>query len=193
MLAYIEGTIINKTEKGVIVKNNQLGYFIHLPSPILEKVLIEQEITLYLHQQLKEDISDLYGFETFEALSFFKTLLSVNGIGPKVGLDILSLPPDKVKSAIISEDENYICKIPGIGKKTAKRLILELKEKIATAFDLTTHANTSYTAENSIEEEALDALLKLGYQRTHIIDLFKKTPSSIQNTEDLITYFIKNA
>lgn len=123
-------------------------------------------------------------------LEFFKTLMNVNGIGPKLGLEILSHDPAKVKSAIIDKDIDVLSKIPGIGKKTAERIIVELKNKIDIAdIDLTRiHA----TLDDSKHDEAVEALLGLGYQRFEIIKILKKLPDNLKQTEEVITYFLRN-
>ena len=123
-------------------------------------------------------------------LDFFKTLLNVNGIGPKLALEILSQNPEKVKAALLSGDLLYLTKIPGIGKKTAERLVVELKGKIDWAdIDISrTHAQL----ERTVGEDAINALMGLGYQKFEIIRVLKEMPEKIAKVEDIITYFLRN-
>lgn len=192
MIAYLKGSVLKKTNKGVILDTGNIGYFVYLTKTSLSELNESQKIEFFIHTQVKEDILDLYGFTKYEDLEFFNQLISVNGIGPKVGLEILSIPSEKIKSAIINKDESFICQIHGIGKKTAQRLILELKDKI----ELEGIENLDNREYKSIEKkphsEALDALIKLGYQRYEIAKFIKDLPEEIKETEEIITYFLKN-
>lgn len=187
MIAYLKAKIIKKTDKGIILETNNIGYFVHLTNSALEETKEKQEIELFIHSNIKEDAFDLYGFAKYEDLEFFRLLLSINGIGPKVALEMLNVPLEKIKSAIANNDDAFICEIPGIGKKTAKRVILELKEKIDLAPDRDYKSLSKET-----QKEAVDALIKLGYQRKEIIKLVQDTPEEITGTEEIITYFLKN-
>ncbi len=190
MIAYLKGNILKKTTKGVILDTGNIGYFVHLGTILISECEETQEVEFFIHHQIKEDCSDLYGFGTYQELELFKKLLSINGVGPKVALELLSVPIDNLKGAIISEDEAFICKIPGIGKKTAKRLILELKEKI----DIDISLERMYKKlDQSTENDIVDALSKLGYQKREIMENLKKMPEELIEAEAIITYFLKNA
>ncbi len=182
MIAHLKGKVLKKTDKGIILAPDNIGYFVHITKDLLATT--EKEVEFFIHTNIKEDAQDLYGFVNYEDLEFFVLLLSVKGIGPKVALEIMNIPTEKLKPAITSEDEIFICKVPGIGKKTAKRLILELKDKIETDQIHTPFASHS---------EAIDALLKLGYQRKDITKNLNEIPDEITKTEEIITYFLKNA
>jgi Holliday junction DNA helicase RuvA len=182
MIAHLKGKVLKKTDKGIILSPGNIGYFVHITKDLLSTV--KKEAEFFIHTNIKEDAQDLYGFVNYEDLEFFVQLISVKGIGPKVAMEIMNIPTEKLKPAIISEDEIFICRIPGIGKKTAKRLILELKDKIETDRIHTPVASHS---------EAIDALLKLGYQRKDITKNLREIPESITETEEIITYFLKNA
>ncbi len=184
MIAYLKGKILRKVDKGVILDTGNIGYLVHLPSPILAEITTDSEKEFFIHSQIREDAFDLYGFEKIEELDFFKSLIGVNGIGPKIALEILSTPVKKIKNAIINEELGYLCKIPGIGQKTAKRLILELKGKID--FD------TSVEPNGISDHDAVEALIKLGYQRHHIVKKLRDLPKEIKEAEEMITYFLKN-
>lgn len=184
MIAYLKGKILKKIDKGIILDTGNVGYLIHLSAPLLEEILLQQEKEFFIHSQIREDAFDLYGFDKIEDLDFFKSLISVNGIGPKIALEILSTSVEKIKNAIVNEELGYLCKIPGIGQKTAKRLILELKGKI----DIDLGKETI----DDFNHDAVEALIKLGYQRHHITKNLKELPKEIKKAEDIITYFLKN-
>jgi holliday junction DNA helicase RuvA len=189
MIAYLNGKILKKTNKGIILDTGNIGYFVHLSAPLVEKITEKDPLELFIHSQVREDAFDLYGFLDFEELGFFKELIGVNGIGPKVAIDIIALPIEKVKAAILNDDSEFLTKIPGIGLKTAKRLILELKNKI----DINLMDRPYNTLEPKINEEAEEALLKLGYQRHQIRKIIKDLPENLEKTEEIVTYFLKNA
>ncbi len=188
MIAHLKGKVIKKTDKGIILDTNDIGYFIHLAKNLLADIDEDQIAELFIHSHIKEDAFDLYGFPTYEELDFFTKAINVSGVGPKVALEMLNISQNKLLAAIANEDEAFICRIPGIGKKTAKRIILDLKDKIESIEDreyksITTQAHT----------EALDALIKLGYQRREVIKIIRDLPDTIAETEAIITYFLKNS
>ena len=155
----------------------------------------QPQIELFIHSHIREDAFDLYGFKTYSDLTFFKTLISVSGIGPKSGLEILSNDTNKIKTAILKEDSDYLCKIPGIGQKTAKRMILELKSKIEIT-DISDQENSNtadkFTSTFDSHPDAIDALLRLGYQRHQVTKTLRGMPTEIIEAEEVITYFLKN-
>ncbi len=187
MISYLKGNIVKKTDKGIILNTGQIGYLVSLSAPTLEETKENQEIELYIHTNVREDALDLYGFKKYETLSFFKNLISISGVGPRLALDILSVPSKKVKAAIINEDIAFLKEIPGIGPKSAKRIILELKGKIENE-----GINEEYTKTTPINSEAIEALMRLGYQRNQITRTLKDIPKEIVESEEIITYFLKH-
>ncbi|MBT4917205.1 Holliday junction branch migration protein RuvA, partial [Candidatus Peregrinibacteria bacterium] len=127
MIAYLQGKIRNKSDKSIIIDTGNIGYYVTVTKELSSNIEDKEEIELFIHSYIKEDAFDLYGFNTESQLNFFRQLLKISGVGPKVAMEILSAPTDKIKLAIINDDEAFICKVPGIGKKTAKRIIIELK------------------------------------------------------------------
>ncbi|MDA1061149.1 MAG: Holliday junction branch migration protein RuvA [bacterium] len=188
MISYLKGNIIKKTNKGVILNTGQVGYFVYMTAPSLEEIKENQDTEYYIHTNVREDALDLYGFKKYEDLLFFKNLISISGVGPRLALDILSVPPAKVKAAILNEDIAYLKEIPGIGPKSAKRIILELKGKIEDE-----GIDETYQKLSPINAEVLDALMRLGYQRNQVSQTLKDIPKEITETEEIITYFLKNA
>jgi len=189
MIAYLQGKIKKKSEKSIILDIGNIGYLVSLTSNLLAEIEEKEEIELFIHSHIKEDSFALYGFTSETEQNFFKQLLTISGIGPKVALEILSVPSNKIKLAIMNEDEAFICKIPGIGKKTAKRVIMELKDKIQIEA-LEDREYKPIQAEK--HEEALEALIRLGYQQHQVKKLLNNLPEEIVQTEEIITYFLKH-
>jgi Holliday junction DNA helicase RuvA len=194
MIAYLKGNVLKKVEKGIILDTGNVGYLVHPPAALLESLKESQAVELFIYSNIREDAFDLYGFENYNQLTFFKTLLSVSGIGPKTGLEIMNGDVQKIKLAILNEDHGYIKKVPGIGEKTAKRMILELKSKIEME-DISGLGNSSSSKSTSSSEphpDATEALLRLGYQRQQVTKTLRNMPTEIIEAEEVITYFLKN-
>ena len=201
MIAFIEGTIIKKTIHTVIISTaSGLGYEVFVPMIDLQQLPSNgSRILLYTHLQVKEDAIALFGFLSEEKLQVFKLLITVSGIGPKGALSILSgISLDDLRFAILSEDTKTISKIPGIGAKTAGKLILELKDKFKLQDTMETkllqgEGVTVGTKASSLREEAVEALATLGYSTTEAMKLLRKVEITETTTvEDLIKQGLKN-
>lgn len=171
MYEYIKGEFIGINKDYVVLENNNIGYKIFTSGNTMATMpKVGEESILYIEQIVREDFIGLYGFTTKEELEMFKKLLSINGVGAKASLSLLSISTvNNLKYAILSGDEKHITRAPGIGKKTAQRIILELKDKI-TPDELLEGNLASDNDGNTLElnylgniEEALDALMALGY------------------------------
>ncbi|HQB51121.1 MAG TPA: Holliday junction branch migration protein RuvA [bacterium] len=161
MLAFIRGNIIAKRPGSVIVETNNLGYQVFIGEKNWESLQPEQLAEFFIYHNIREDADDLYGFNNLDELTLFELLISVSGVGPKSALSVLSLASaEQVKQAIIIGDESLLTKVSGIGKKTAQRLILELKNKIS---GLPLDLASSTALNNSVDQDDLEALLALGY------------------------------
>lgn len=176
MIAYIKGKVVQIEEERLILESGNMGYNIMMPSSSLEeRILIQDEVKIYTHLHVREDAMQLYGFLSQEELKTFRLLLGVNGIGPKAALGILSgLTVDELRFAVLSDDIKTISKAPGIGKKTAQKLILELKDKIdlAEAFDTKQIAEKNENKAVGVNEatkDAVEALSALGYSSTEAL------------------------
>ncbi len=158
MISYIEGKIIFRGEKFIIIKTGGIGFKVFvLPDLNLEN----EEIKLFTYLNVKEDALTLYGFLDYKELELFELLISISGIGPKAGLGILSLADtETIKVAIVKNDASVLTRVSGIGKKTAERVILELKNKILIS-DIGDLEDKS--KEISEHSDAIDALISLGY------------------------------
>lgn len=187
MYSYIKGTLAEITEEGIVVDNHGIGYAIWVPGQVFDYLpSIGEEIKIYTYHYVREDMMALYGFLTREDVTIFKMLIGVSGIGPKGALAILSvMSTDDLRFAILSEDAKAISKAPGVGAKTAQRLIIELKDKISLedAFEQKL-ANQAEKIEKSpitgVKNEAILALTALGYSQSEAL----KVISGIEIHED---------
>lgn len=193
MIAFLKGTLLKKLDRGIILDTGSIGYHVHLPTRILSDLSDDKEIHLFIHSNIREDAFDLYGFTHHDELDFFRQLISISGIGPKVASEILNSPIDKVKNAILSEDFKMLSQIPGIGPKTAKRVILELKGKVIPGNLDRAVGGLEIHHEPDINEEAIDALLRLGYNKPQILKTLDRLPAELTKAEEIITYFLKHA
>ncbi|KKP36789.1 Holliday junction DNA helicase RuvA [Candidatus Peregrinibacteria bacterium RIFOXYC2_FULL_33_13] len=188
MISYLKGNLIYKDQKKITINVNNIGYLVSVPTQTLAQYQISDEIELFIHTHVREDQISLFGFQSIEELEFFKTLTTVSGIGPKVALEILSVPINIVKNAIISEDSKSLSKIPGLGKKIAERMILELKNKI----DLITFPEAGLNSNQNLNEDVIQALVNLGYSQFEVKKVLQNIKEDIKDPEEVIRYFLKN-
>lgn len=158
MIGILRGRLMKKSPERIIIDVGGVGYIVHIPLRTFEKLRsLDSEIILYIHTVLKEENILLYGFLNEEEKELFCTLLNVNGIGPRTALNVLSyLEPEDLRKAIEEEDLKKLTKIPGFGKKTAQRLLLELRDKLPDKMK----------KEDSLLSDAISALVNLGYQKS---------------------------
>lgn len=174
MISYIKGELVSFEKDKVIVDVGGIGFGIYMPVQAMGRLPgVGKEVKLHTYLNVKEDAMQLFGFPTRDALELFKLLIGVNGIGPKGGLSILSqLSPDDLRFAVLSKDTKAISSAPGIGKKTAEKLILELKDKLQIG-DTMEGQSSGGDASSMIEQEAasdaVNALTALGYGSTEAL------------------------
>ena len=190
MISYLKGQIINKRKNFLIVETAGLGYQIFVPPTLYVEFLTSQIVELYIHDHIKEDARDLYGFKSLDDLEMFELLLSISGVGPKSALGIMAIANvDELKRAIAGGDVVMLNKVSGIGKKTAERIVLELREKISTIhFDSQTVASTATT---SAQSDEIDALISLGYSLQQARDSLKQVDSNISKSGERIREALK--
>lgn len=186
MYSYIKGELVEILDDVIVVEAGQIGYNIHIPASMIDNFTgTGQEVKIYTYLQVKEDDMQLYGFLTRDDLNIFKLLLGVNGIGPKGALAVLSvMTPDDLRFAVLGEDAKSIAKAPGIGNKTAQRVILELKDKISLedAFAAKTeHIAEQQSITSTVKNEAVQALTALGYSSSEAL----KAINGVELTEDI--------
>lgn len=193
MLAYIKGSLEIKNNDYIVIDVGGLGYKVNMSKKALESVgNIGDKIKVYTYYRVREDDISIFGFNTNEELRMFELLLSVSGIGAKVALTILSnIEITEFALAVITDDVSKIVKIPGIGKKSAQRIILELKDKLkaqelAEAEEQGETKESKQEKNNEAEEEAIAALQILGYGKKEIEKAFEKLANKNVSVEELI-------
>ena len=185
MITYVKGELTDIYNNYIVVECYGIGYEIMVPASIvMELPSIGNPVKIYTYQYVREDALDLYGFLNKDDLNVFKLLITVNGIGPKGALNILSvIRPDELRLAVLSDDVKAIQKAPGIGGKTAQKLIIELKDKLSLE-DVLTHGmeiKSMIPVPNSARDEAIEALVSLGYSSSESI----RAVRSIENADDM--------
>jgi len=200
MLAYIKGTLEIKTKGYIVVETNGIGYKIFMPETAITKLgNIGETIQIHTFMRVREDDISLYGFLTNEELRMFELLLGVSGIGAKGALTILSnITPSQFALAVISNDVGILKKLPGIGPKTAQRVILELKDKLKKEQEITLTEEEEETPlqkailEDEKVSEAISALQVLGYSKKEIAQALEKVDMEPLSVEDIIRKGLAN-
>ena len=172
MIAHVRGHLIVKTPQYAVIDVHGVGYKVFIPLSTFTKLPHEKdEIMLHTYTHVREDAMLLYGFLSVEERDFFTTLLTISGVGPKMGLNLLSGSSlSDLMKIVESEDAKRLSMIPGVGKKTAARIILELKEKIP----MLSAAEGGIVMDHSIAADALSALVNLGYPRAQAYEAIRK-------------------
>lgn len=197
MFEYIKGKYKGINKDYIIVENNGIGYKVFTSGATMSAMpKIDEEVKLYLEQIVRQDFMGLYGFDTKEELEMFKLLISINGVGSKAALSLLSISRiNNLRYAIMMGDDKHLCKAPGIGKKTAGRIILELKDKIKKEEISGNNESSSDfmdIASNSAINiaEALSALLALGYSEKEAESALSKVDKT-ESIENIIKNCLK--
>ncbi len=182
MIAHISGKIAEKFNGSIIVDVSGVGYEVIVPQYEYDKAILDNSIKLYTYHHIREQSQELFGFSSLAAKKIFELLITVQGIGPKAGIAIMSLGEyEQVRNAIANEDSKYIQKANGVGKKSAERVIVDLKDKVGLA--------TSYNTEeekvdgNISGDEALEALVALGFNLKDAILSLKDIPEDLSVSE----------
>jgi hypothetical protein len=182
MIAHISGKIAEKFNGSIIVDVSGVGYEVIVPQYEYDKAMLDNSIKLYTYHHVREQSQELFGFSSLAAKKIFELLITVQGIGPKAGIAIMSLGDyEQVRNAIANEDSKYIQKANGVGKKSAERVIVDLKDKVGIA--------TSYNAEEEkvngdiSGDEALEALVALGFNLKDAILSLKDIPEDLPVSE----------
>ena len=163
MIAHVFGTVAEKFVNSVIVDVQGIGYEVQVPLGDYEQALLGESVKLYTHHHIREQSQDLFGFSSLAAKKLFELLISVQGVGPKAALAILSLGDSEVvRNAIANEDAVFVAKASGVGKKTAERVIVDLADKVGMPLRYDNNeVGVSRTLNHT--DEALEALMALGY------------------------------
>lgn len=183
MIAHVEGKIVEKFGNSVIVDVHGIGYEIALSSLDYDRANLEETKKFYTYHKVSEMAEELYGFSTLAAKKIFELLISVNGVGPKAGMAILSLAePEEVRNAIANGDAAFVSKASGVGKKSAERVIVDLKDKVGLP---SKYGKTLAGSGAKIEEsdEAMDALMALGFSLKEATDALSGVDANISVEE----------
>ena len=180
MIASISGKVIQLTKETVIIDINGLGIEVFVPKPLLGETEAGDLLYLYTYMLVREDNISLYGFASLEEKQLFLQFLAVGGIGPKLSLAILSsLSIDNIRSAILSEKPDYFSRVPGIGKKTAQKIIIQMQGKLPEGEGLGVRSITD------VDDAVVDALISLGYSvveaQTALQTIPKDTPDDVES------------
>lgn len=187
MISYIKGIVVKKGVDYLIIDNNDIGYYISTSLSTLNKVKEKEKTAVLTYMHIREDIMALYGFLTSDEIELFKKLITVNGVGPKVGLSVLSTyETSTVKEIISLEDTVRLSKVPGIGKKTASKIILELKDKVGIA-----EFSGSEIVLNSETSDVADALAALGFSSIEVRNTLNSMDIKGMGENDIIKEALK--
>ena len=200
MIAFVHGIAADMTENSVIVETGGIGYEIYMTGESLSQLPMGEKVKIHTYFQVREDAMQLYGFLKKDDLQMFKLLLGVNGVGPKAAMGVLSgITADELRFAVLSDDVKTLSKAPGIGKKTAQKLILELKDKLKLedAFELKlAHEQEKAEVSGDVSDgrqEAVAALVALGYSSTDALRAVRKvTEVYSDDVEGLLKAALKN-
>ena len=194
MLAFIEGRVVKIKEDSIVLDHNGLGSNLFVSRRDLSKIRPDEDIIIYTYMQVKEDGISLFGFLNEEDLSIFRLLIGVSGVGPKTALSCLGLyDVNELRYAIIADDSKTLGKVPGLGLKTAKKIILELKDKVGLPDDMESGEEDSKAVSNQSRNDALLALNALGYSTSEGLRIISQIKNADElSTEDLIEKALKS-
>jgi len=196
MIGFLKGRLAAKRAPGVMIECAGIGYEVETPmSTFLELADVGSEVFLHTHLLVREDAHMLYGFATEDEKSLFRILLRVSGVGAKMGLAILSaMSAADFERCVQFEDAAMLVKIPGVGKKTAERLIIEMRDKIGKGKALSpSESGKIGVHESNPRKEAMDALVTLGYKPAEVNRLLAEIDSKDQSAEDIIRRALQRA
>jgi holliday junction DNA helicase RuvA len=186
MIARIKGEIAFFRDNYVVVDVSGVGYKIFVTDFSMGKIAGKEDVELYTHTYVREDTLSLYGFLTFDELEMFELLISISGIGPKAGIGILSIAePKTIRTAVISGDSSILTRVSGVGRKTAERVILELKNRISEL-----PGEDQGTAK--VDSEAIEALISLGYTNAQAREALKSVPEEIKGVSERVKLALRN-
>lgn len=186
MIAKIKGQLEYLEDNYAVVDVNGVGYKIYLTAYTFGKVAGQADVDFFVHTHVREDAIDLYGFLSREEMDMFELLISINGVGPKSGLGILTVAtPKTIRTAILNEDSSILTKVSGVGKKTAERVILELKNKVTDLSEDEKEGTIS-------DADAIEALTSMDYSVTEARDALKLVPADIKDVGHRVKQALKN-
>lgn len=191
MIAHLNGQITEKFNNSIIIDVHGVGYELTITAPDFDNVNLGDETKFYTYHQVRENAEELYGFKSLAAKKLFELLISVQGIGPKAAIAILSLaPPEEVRNAIANADSAFVSKASGVGKKSAERVIVDLRDKVG----IPSHygaTEATFLNPQAAPDEALDALIALGFPLKEATAALEKVDQNLP-VEERIKLALKN-
>ncbi len=197
MISFIKGELVSVKEDKIIVEAGGIGYNIFVPTSLLPNLpQTGSEVKIYTYLNVREDAMNLFGFLNEDDLDMYKMLLGVNGVGPKAALGVLSnISANDLRIAIVSDDAKTIAKAPGLGNKTAQKIILELKSKIdleATLGNIESDASIPANINDDDRNEAVQALTALGYSASESMKAVRNVPMDVKGADAILKQALKN-
>ena len=181
MIAYVSGVVAEKFANSVIVDVHDIGYEVQVPTGDFDRALLGEPIKFYTYHHIREQSQELFGFSSLTAKKLFELLITVQGVGPKAALAILSLGESEiVRNAIASSDSGFITKASGVGKKTAERVVVDLSDKVGLALNV---AHATGTPTTPAGDEALEALMALGYNLNDAMTALESVPADLPTAQ----------
>lgn len=197
MIGYISGKIVLlSTDFCLVETNNGIGYRVFMTGSGLSRLEKDKDVKLFIYTSVREDAILLYGFFDYDEYNLFIKLITVSGIGPKVALGMLAgITPDAFRLCVLNQDVKALTKLPGVGKKTAERLLLELRDKLGFSAEeknvASLHEAVVCNGNLGVKDEALQALLALGYENSEIVPALKNIKEDMP-VEDVIKAVLKS-
>src|SRR3989344_3431895 len=186
MIGFLSGKIISKRLDNIILLINGVGYQVFVPQNILSGIDLSSDQSLYIYTQVREEALDLYGFKSEKELEFFKLLISVSGVGAKTGLLIMNQSVESIQNAIIQADVEFFSRIPRLGKKSAQKIIIDLKNKVGNLQEL------DLLGQSADSLQVIDALVGMGYSRKEAGNAVKSVPKGVDKVEEMIRVSLRS-
>jgi len=188
MIAHVFGVVAEKFANSVIVDVHDIGYEVQVPTIDFDRALLGEPIKFYTYHHIREQSQELFGFSSLSAKKLFELLITVQGVGPKAALSILSLgESEAVRNGIANSDSAFLSKASGVGKKTAERVVVDLADKVGLALNV---AHASGATATSAGDEALEALMALGYSLNDAMAALETVPTDL-STPQRVTLALK--
>jgi len=193
MIAHVVGTVAEKFNNSVIIDVNGVGYEVSVALGDYERALLGEQIKFYTHHHIREQSQELFGFSTLAAKKLFELLITVQGVGPKAALAILSLGDSEVvRNAIANSDATFVTKASGVGKRIAERVVVDLADKVGLALRYDNSSLTGISQQINHADEALEALMALGYSLADATQALEGVPTDL-STADRVTQALKTS
>lgn len=193
MIYSLSGTVQKLSLPHVVMQVSGVGYILTVPSPVWDELTESTEATLIIYTYVREDRLDLFGFQTHEDRAMFSSLLNVSGIGPKTALELCSIPRAVLLLAAKNDDVTSLAKVKGIGRKTAEKLLVDLKQMIEKnpAWAASTTGDVRHSSA-AYDDDAIAALATLGYDRSTIVAALERLPKDMKKTEERVTAALRS-